>query len=96
MSASSFLSRLSPTLRSASSKLNKCHSFSESPILNSISQSSASLRRIPRSSRIPVELSCLMTMLPLHSAIASARLQSMLSLESQCWGLVPQGISMPL
>ncbi|KDO42227.1 hypothetical protein CISIN_1g035408mg [Citrus sinensis] len=30
-------------------------------------------------------------MLPLHSAIASARLKSSLPLECHCWGLVPQG-----
>jgi len=41
--------------------------------------------------RLPVEASCLLTMLPLHSAIASARLQSVLSVDSQSWCLVPQG-----
>ncbi|XP_071713938.1 uncharacterized protein [Rutidosis leptorrhynchoides] len=49
-----------------------------------------------RTSRLPLELSALITMLPLHSAIASSCLKSGLSLESQSWGLVPQGISMPL
>ncbi|XP_042465124.1 uncharacterized protein LOC122047736 [Zingiber officinale] len=46
--------------------------------------------------RLPASSSCLMSMLPLHSAIATARLQSVLAAESQRWGLVPQGISMPL
>ena len=41
--------------------------------------------------RLPVELSCLESMMPLHSAIASARLTSSLSIESKCWGLTPQG-----
>ncbi|KAF5788487.1 hypothetical protein HanXRQr2_Chr10g0464531 [Helianthus annuus] len=47
-------------------------------------------------SRLPVELSALITMMPLHSAIASSCLKSGLLMESQSWGLVPQGISMPL
>lgn len=42
--------------------------------------------------RLPVELSSLETMMPLHSAIASARLQSSLSIEPQSWCLVPQGL----
>jgi len=33
-------------------------------------------------------------MFPLHNAIASARLQSLLSVDSQSWCLVPQGISL--
>lgn len=47
-------------------------------------------------SRLPVELSCLISMLPSHSAIASARLQSLISIDSQSWGLVPQGLSLIL
>ncbi|KAL8243030.1 hypothetical protein R6Q59_013332 [Mikania micrantha] len=47
-------------------------------------------------SRLPLELSALITMMPLHSAIASACLKSGLLIESHSWGLVPQGISMPL
>lgn len=39
-----------------------------------------------------MELSGVETMLPLHSAIASARLTSSLSVESRAWGLVPQGV----
>lgn len=42
--------------------------------------------------RLPVEVRCLVSMMPLHSAIASARLRSILSAESQSWGLIPQGI----
>ncbi|KAL6876480.1 hypothetical protein ACP4OV_013052 [Aristida adscensionis] len=30
--------------------------------------------------------------MPLHSAVASARLRSAISPESQSWGLVPQGV----
>ncbi|MQM04134.1 hypothetical protein Taro_036939 [Colocasia esculenta] len=67
-----------------------------SPLSSLRSQISTPGRRIRRSPRLPVEASCLVTMMPLHSAIASARLRSILSAESQSWGLVPQGNSMPL
>ncbi|KAG9136354.1 hypothetical protein Leryth_022668 [Lithospermum erythrorhizon] len=87
------ISRISSRLHNFSIKLNKkSPSFSpETPFLKSTSPSSH-----PRLSRLPVELSSMVTMLPLHSAIASARLTSSLSIDSQSWGLVPQGISMPL
>nr|GEY22190.1 class II heat shock protein [Tanacetum cinerariifolium] len=45
-------------------------------------------------SRLPVELSALMTMLPLHSAVASSCLKSGLLIESHSWGLVPQVINL--
>ncbi|XP_020220569.1 uncharacterized protein LOC109803416 [Cajanus cajan] len=57
---------------------------------------SLSARRLSRTSRLPVELGSLESMMPLYSAVASARLVSSLSIESPGWGLVPQGISMPL
>ena len=41
-------------------------------------------------------MSSLVSMMPLHSAIASARLTSVLSVESQSWGLIPQGESLYL
>ncbi|CAK9166105.1 unnamed protein product [Ilex paraguariensis] len=92
-------SRVVPRLSSLSHKLfnAKPTTHSISP-LKAISQSPlfASPKRISAVSRLPVELSCLMSMMPLHSAIASARLRSFLSVESQSWGLIPQGISMPL
>ncbi|MCL7034375.1 hypothetical protein MKW94_008719 [Papaver nudicaule] len=95
-----FLSRLS-SLRSSpslSSKLKTKPSISSSPLKTASatkSQISDSMNRISRNSRLPV-LGSLMSMMPLHSAIASARLQSILSSESQSWGLIPQGNSMPL
>ncbi|XP_014508106.1 uncharacterized protein LOC106767682 [Vigna radiata var. radiata] len=55
-----------------------------------------SARRLSRTFRLPVELASLESIMPLHSAVASARLVSSLSVESKGWGLVPQGISMPL
>lgn len=42
--------------------------------------------------RLPLELSCVGSIMPLHSAIASATLVSSLSSESDSWALVPQGV----
>ncbi|KAG2606297.1 hypothetical protein PVAP13_4NG140800 [Panicum virgatum] len=36
----------------------------------------------------------LLSVMPLHSAIASARLRSAISPESQSWGVVPQGAAL--
>ncbi|CAN6201504.1 unnamed protein product [Urochloa humidicola] len=46
--------------------------------------------------RLPSVCGGLLTVMPLHSAVASARLRSAISPESQSWGVVPQGNSMPL
>nr|KAJ0205338.1 hypothetical protein LSAT_V11C500240570 [Lactuca sativa] len=53
--------------------------------------SNPSTKRISATSRLPVQLSSLLSMMPLHSAIASCRLTSALSVESQSWGLIPLG-----
>ncbi|XP_022750184.1 uncharacterized protein LOC111299325 [Durio zibethinus] len=100
MAGLTILSRLSsPRVKALPFKL-KCSKSVLPTIspLNSSSQSqvSSSVRRISGISRLPVELSCLISMMPLHSAVASARLRSFLAVESQGWGLIPQGISMPL
>ncbi|XP_052198608.1 protein NUCLEAR FUSION DEFECTIVE 6, mitochondrial [Diospyros lotus] len=92
MATSTVLCRLSSRLRPVALKINKPSLPKSSPL----PQTRPSAARISRSSRLPVELSCLESMMPLHSAIASARLRSSLSIETKCWGLVPQGISMPL
>ncbi|KAB2024775.1 hypothetical protein ERO13_D06G094200v2 [Gossypium hirsutum] len=105
MAGSTILSRLSSSrLKALPVKLK-----SSKPVLPTISplksssqsqfssaSSSSSVKRISGISRLPVELSCLISMMPLHSAVASARLRSFLAIESQSWGLIPQGISMPL
>ncbi|XP_022754586.1 uncharacterized protein LOC111302935 [Durio zibethinus] len=100
MAGSTILSRLSSArLKALPFKLksNKSGLPMISP-LNSSSQTevASSVKRISAISRLPVELSCLISMMPLHSAVASARLRSFLAIESQSWGLIPQGISMPL
>ncbi|XVF34855.1 hypothetical protein REPUB_Repub18cG0094500 [Reevesia pubescens] len=84
------MSRLRFRLQSPTLKLNK----TSLTALQSTPGSSAT--RISRISRLPLELSSVGSMMPLHSAIASARLVSSLASESQTWSLVPQGISMPL
>ncbi|GAV90262.1 hypothetical protein CFOL_v3_33671 [Cephalotus follicularis] len=100
MGGSTILSRLSSTrLPSLSVKIQ----IKKSTVLtistlksSSPCQVSSPVKRMSLVSRLPVELCCLMSMMPLHSAIASARLKSSLSIESQSWGLIPQGLSMPL
>ncbi|KAK8597507.1 hypothetical protein V6N13_094912 [Hibiscus sabdariffa] len=106
MAGSTILSRLSSARVKAlplKLKSNKSVLPTVSPLksstqsqFSSSSSSSSSVNRISGISRLPVELSCLMSMMPLHSAVASARLRSFLAMESQSWGLIPQGISMPL
>ncbi|TYJ29951.1 hypothetical protein E1A91_A06G101700v1 [Gossypium mustelinum] len=107
MAGSTILSRLSSSRLKAlpvklkSSKpvlptISPLKSSSQSQFSSASSSSSSSLKRISGIPRLPVELSCLISMMPLHSAVASARLRSFLAIESQSWGLIPQGISMPL
>ncbi|XP_042475310.1 protein NONRESPONDING TO OXYLIPINS 2, mitochondrial-like [Macadamia integrifolia] len=99
MSASTIISRLSSRSQSLVLKVHKnamVPAFSPFKSVNQ-SQVSQSVRRAHGISRLPLELSSLVgSMMPLHSAIASARLISILSVESQSWGMIPQGISMPL
>ncbi|KAK6249072.1 hypothetical protein QUC31_020637 [Theobroma cacao] len=100
MAGSTILSRLSSARLNALAlklKSNKSVVPTISPLKpSSQSQVSSSVKRITGISRLPVELSCLMSMMPLHSAVASARLRSFLAVESQSWGLISQGISLPL
>uniref|UniRef100_A0A0E0NCX9 Uncharacterized protein n=1 Tax=Oryza rufipogon TaxID=4529 RepID=A0A0E0NCX9_ORYRU len=48
-------------------------------------------RRATCINRLPLVSGGLLSTLPLHSAVASARLRSAIAPESQSWGLVPQG-----
>ncbi|RLM49030.1 hypothetical protein C2845_PMPSC002133 [Panicum miliaceum] len=56
-------------------------------------RAASAARRAPCFSRVPVELGCCagLTLLPLHSAVAAARLTSRLSTDSSCRAL-SQGI----
>ncbi|KAG7030432.1 hypothetical protein SDJN02_08779, partial [Cucurbita argyrosperma subsp. argyrosperma] len=88
------VSRLSSRLQSLAPKLNKRSPSSELSPFKSACQSqpsAASTSRVSCTSRLPLELSSQGSLMPLHSAIAAARLISSLSIESQGWGLVPQG-----
>ncbi|KAK9141312.1 hypothetical protein Scep_010993 [Stephania cephalantha] len=84
-------------LSTRSSSLRRNATTSSSPISSLIkSSSSDSAKRFSTTSRLPMVLRSLgLSMMPLHSAIASARLRSILAVESQSWGLIPQ-VSPPL
>ncbi|KAL3532464.1 hypothetical protein ACH5RR_005985 [Cinchona calisaya] len=86
--ASRVLSRLSSRLQPLALKFGT----KKASLPPSLSSSQSAPKRVSRISRLPVELSGVETMLPLHSAIASARLTSSLAVESRTWGLVPQGL----
>ncbi|KAJ0242384.1 Uncharacterized protein HA466_0208580 [Hirschfeldia incana] len=94
MATTSKVCRLSSKIQSLTQRLSKTNVSIPSPIKSSLPSSPTP--RINPSFRVPVELSSCVSLLPLHSAIASSRLVSSLSVESMSWGLVPQGISMPL
>ncbi|KMT07256.1 hypothetical protein BVRB_6g148890 [Beta vulgaris subsp. vulgaris] len=55
-----------------------------------------SFQKLFTSSRIPVELGCADSLMPLHSVTASALLTSLLSLHSQSWGCLSEGFATPL
>ncbi|KAL6344805.1 hypothetical protein AAG906_002711 [Vitis piasezkii] len=91
MAASTVLSRLSCRSSSLALKFtSRSTKPSVSPLKSSSQSQSASTKRTSRIPRLPVQMSSLVSMMPLHSAIASARLTSVLSVESQSWGLIPQ------
>ncbi|CAJ2676225.1 protein NONRESPONDING TO OXYLIPINS 2, mitochondrial-like [Trifolium pratense] len=98
MATSSYkvLSRLSCRLQTLVHNNNNKLTTKQSPFSIKPKPQSASVPRVSLTSRLPVELGCLESMLPLYSAVASARLVSSLSIQSLGWCLVPQGISMPL
>ncbi|XP_072994222.1 protein NUCLEAR FUSION DEFECTIVE 6, mitochondrial [Typha latifolia] len=55
------------------------------------------LRRRPVAiSRLPVELGCSQSLMPLHSVTASALLTSMLSLKPGSWAWLSEGFATPL
>ncbi|GMN55141.1 hypothetical protein TIFTF001_024262 [Ficus carica] len=93
MASTRIVSRLSSRLKPLACNSSKKSLASE---FASVKSASVLTGQIRRTSRLPLQLSSIESMMPLHSAVASARLISSLSIESQQWGLVPQGISMPL
>ncbi|KAJ3675431.1 hypothetical protein LUZ60_004473 [Juncus effusus] len=94
MAAPSLLARSRVLLRKTSASLKPSKNFTgvdPPPVLRPSSRTRSSTIL-----RLPMISESLLSMLPLHSAVASCRLKSVLSAESQSWGLIPQGNSMPL
>ncbi|KAI4295526.1 hypothetical protein L6164_035566 [Bauhinia variegata] len=57
--------------------------------------SSPSSRAIPRASRILSVLGRVESMMPLHSAIAAARLTSSIAADSSCWSQLSRDFAVP-
>ncbi|TYI22552.1 hypothetical protein ES332_A06G111600v1 [Gossypium tomentosum] len=93
MAGSTILSRLSSSrLKALPVKLK-----SSKPVLPTISPlKSSSQSQFSSASSSSSSSSSLKRISGIPSAVASARLRSFLAIESQSWGLIPQGISMPL
>nr|DAD41282.1 TPA_asm: hypothetical protein HUJ06_015605 [Nelumbo nucifera] len=57
----------------------------------------SSVSRTPASaSRMVMALGSVESLMPLHSAIASARLKSIIAVDSSCWSWLSQGLALPL
>ncbi|KAL9330163.1 hypothetical protein ACSQ67_005166 [Phaseolus vulgaris] len=85
MASSKVLCRLSSRLQTLAH-----NNFTKPSISLHSNPLSLSSRRLSRTFRLPVELGSLDSMMPFHSAVASSRLVSSLSVESMGWALVPQ------
>ncbi|XP_010427806.1 PREDICTED: protein NUCLEAR FUSION DEFECTIVE 6, chloroplastic/mitochondrial isoform X1 [Camelina sativa] len=83
---------------SSSSKIGKSAgiAFGNGSSSSSSSSSRPSLRRLTFSSRVPVELSAGVSLVPLHSVTASALLTSLLSLSNQNWSCLSEGFASTL
>ncbi|XAR59540.1 hypothetical protein NMG60_11015411 [Bertholletia excelsa] len=58
---------------------------------------SSSRKTVPSAAlRIASVLGSVESMMPLHSALASARLRSSIGVDSTCWSMLSQGLAMPL
>ncbi|KAF8032314.1 hypothetical protein BT93_D1280 [Corymbia citriodora subsp. variegata] len=77
-------------------------SRSKSPLQKSLDERriSALLRSTsgsaPRASRVVSVLGSVESLMPLHSAIASARLKSNIAVDTRCWSWLSQGMAVPL
>ncbi|KAK6128334.1 hypothetical protein DH2020_037921 [Rehmannia glutinosa] len=98
--ARNLVHRSTSSAKNLLSRVQSQHSFAlESSSLSGIS------RTIPRpaprhrpffSSRLPFELGCGESLMPLHSVTASALLKSMLSSKVGQWGVLSEGFATPL
>ncbi|KAH9627200.1 hypothetical protein KSS87_020746 [Heliosperma pusillum] len=73
-----------PKSPSVGGKTSKLPGFTTSS--NPNSSPNISPQRLFSSSRLPVELACAQSLMPLHSATASALFTSLLSVHAQSWG----------
>ncbi|KAJ0962842.1 hypothetical protein J5N97_027964 [Dioscorea zingiberensis] len=72
--------------------LNATSSSASAPTFARISRRRPSLNIV----RLPVELGCAQSLMPYHSATASALLNSMLASKSGNWGWLSEGFATPL
>ncbi|KAB1207277.1 hypothetical protein CJ030_MR7G011598 [Morella rubra] len=84
-------SALSAGSRSLAARSKTLMQNSLGPKAATLHEFSSLTRAIPRSSRIVSALGSIESMLPLHSAIASARLKSSIAVDSSCWSWLSQG-----
>ncbi|XP_044490573.1 protein NONRESPONDING TO OXYLIPINS 2, mitochondrial-like [Mangifera indica] len=62
-------------------------------VLSAFSSPSSS---VPRASRVLSVLGSAESLMPLHSAIACARLKSSIAVDSTCWSWLSKGLAVPL
>ncbi|XP_015582467.1 uncharacterized protein LOC8271420 isoform X1 [Ricinus communis] len=58
--------------------------------------SSPSTRTIASASRVVSVLGSMVSLMPLHTAIANSRLKSSIAVDSSCWSWLSQGLATPL
>ncbi|XP_028797013.1 uncharacterized protein LOC114752438 isoform X1 [Neltuma alba] len=63
-----------------------------SPLSHSSLFSSSLTSAVPRASRILSVMGSVESMMPLHSAIANARLTSSIAVDSSCWSWLSRGL----
>ncbi|KAF5175633.1 envelope glycoprotein [Thalictrum thalictroides] len=57
---------------------------------------SPTTKKSPSVFRMAMALGCVESLMPLHSAIASARLKSIIAADSSCWSWLSQGLVLTL
>ncbi|KAF8390398.1 hypothetical protein HHK36_024924 [Tetracentron sinense] len=85
-SATTILSRYSRPSSSSSSIASGETMFGRFAFAKPTSSSRFSRQKLPFFSRLPVELGCVQSLMPLHSVTASSLLTSMLSMKAGNWG----------
>ncbi|KGN44352.1 protein NUCLEAR FUSION DEFECTIVE 6, chloroplastic/mitochondrial [Cucumis sativus] len=64
--------------------------------LNPLPVSSSSSRTFPSFTRIVSSLANVESLMPLHTAVASARLKSKIAVDSHCWSWLSEGFATSL